>query len=200
VDTLRFLPTQLRMSSQAQGQAAKGQQQQGTAAGDEHMQDDDMELGEDMEEDAAATAAAAAAAAAKRAAAAARDRVARRVSPFRREMQDKLIKRIHKKHAKPWLKAVLQKLRQLLPSQADLDRAAEGEATDNRLLALLSRGNFARLSPGVVTLGEIAKVSVWLTCTYAVLLQLSTACNSIREYSAECSGFRRSGSSTYDQL
>jgi hypothetical protein len=119
------------MSSAAQGHAADDQQQ------DAIMQDD--------------TAAAAAAAPANGS--------ARRVSPFRREMQGKLIRRIHKKRAQPWLQAVLQQLRQLVPNHADLDSAAAGNANDNRLLALLSRANFARRSPSVVSLSEVAMVS-----------------------------------------
>jgi hypothetical protein len=133
---LRFLPMQLRMS--AAGQAAEQQQQVNTE--DEQAQEANRQQ---------ATAAAAAA----------EDVFVEQVSPFRPAMHGKLIRRIHKRHAQHWLRAVRQQLRRLLPSQAEFDRVRAGGHTDNRLLQLLSRANFARLSPGVVSLSEVAKVS-----------------------------------------
>jgi hypothetical protein len=89
---------------------------------------------------------------------AAADSLAVEVSPFRPAMHGKVVRLIQYQHAQPWLQQLGRQLHSMLPSQAQLDAVRAGAGTNNRLLQLLSRSNFARLWPGVVSLVEIRQV------------------------------------------
>jgi hypothetical protein len=147
VDILRILPTLRVMAGQAQA-AAAGQAQaaaaQAQAAADAEQQQQQQ-------------------------AGAAAGNLASEVSPFRAAMHGKLVRPIQYRHAQPWLQQLGRQLHAMLPSQAQLDAVRAGGATDNRLLALLSRNGFARLWPGVVSLVEILKVCGEGTAAYLSL-------------------------------
>jgi transcription initiation factor TFIID subunit TAF12 len=139
VDILRILPTLRVMAGQAQAAAgqAPAAAAAAAAAGAEQQQ-------QQQQQQQNANAAAAS--------------LSAEVSPFRPAMHGKLMRPIQYRHAQPWLQQLSRQLHGLLPSQAQLDAVRVGGATDNRLLALLSRNGFARLWPGVVSLVEILKV------------------------------------------